>query len=383
MEDAHTGIAPPAPQNGTPRPVDLREIDDAIKQLRMERNVSSTQTYILNLVVFAGAEANADFAQSVAAAVAACYPSRAVIVHTVRGDEGRVDAAITVATDASGAYGHSGSEEIILHAVGDGVRQVAATALTLLIPDIPVVLWWPGESPFVHPTFNVLMDASDQLIVDSARFEDTLAMLERMQSLAHDEYAGVIFTDLAWLRVVAWRELTAQFFDAATTRPYLDNVQRVSITYAVQPGLSVQPVHALLLGSWLATRLGWEAVPNLRRLGREILLVLRQRETPVTIECSARPMADIPNGAILSVTLHAQAGDSGATFNLERSTDDANHIHATATIEGQPPQERVLPVGERDAADIICDEVSAVRRDHIYEEALRFLVHLTGSGAAR
>jgi len=375
-----------APVSGA-RAVDVREIEDALTQLWMSNQAggrSGMQAYILNLIVFAGSMVDPADVQSIAAKIGVLHPSRTIIVQTGGGEESRLRAWISAQCDYQTGGESGGSEQIVLEAAGDGVRQLPGTVIPLLIPDVPVVLWWPGDGLFNHPIFPSLMDASDQLVIDSSVYPDSLTVLSRLQSLATEEYPGVSMRDLVWARLTPWRELTAQFFDAPTTRPYLDGIHRVQVTYAQGPEDRINPEQSLLYASWLASRLEWEAIPNLRRLGRETMLVVRSGEAPITLEFSAQHAPDLPPGCLLSATLTAQFGESAASFAIRRA-DDREHTVATVDIVGQTPQERIVPMQEGSIADILADEVSTVRRDHVFDEALEVAVRLASprSGGAR
>lgn len=369
-----------------PRPVDVREIEDALSQLWMTGQAgghSTMQAYVLNLIVFAGATVDSSDAQSVAAIVGARHPSRTIILHTDDG-ETRLRAWISAQCEYLGAAEHGGSEQIVLEAAGDGVRQLPGTIIPLLIPEVPVVLWWPGEGLFNHPIFPAMMDASDQLIVDSSAFGDSLTILGRLHGLATEEYPGVALRDLVWARLTPWRELTAQFFDAPSSRPYLDGIHRVQVTYAQHAAGQYNPEQALLYVSWLASRLGWETIPNLRRFGRETMLVVRNGELPITFEFAAQSAPDLPPGCLLSTTLGAEAGESSATFVIRRA-EDREHIVVTAGVLGQTTQERIVPMQEATVAELLAGEVSTVRRDHVFDEALEVAVRLASprSGGSR
>lgn len=370
------------------RPVDVREIEDALTQLWMSNQGggrSGMQAYTLNLIVFAGSTVDPTEVQGIAAKIGVLHPSRTIVVQTAGGDtESRLRAWISAQCDYQAGSENGGSEQIVIEAAGDGIRQLPGTVIPLLIPDVPVVLWWPGDGLFNHPIFPSLMDASDQLVVDSSAYPDSLNVLSRLQSLATEEYPGVSMRDLVWARLTPWRELTAQFFDTPTTRPYLDGVHRVRVEYAQGAGSRFNPEQALLYASWLASRLEWEAIPNLRRLGRETMLVVRSGEAPITLEFSARDATDLPPGCLLSATLTAQAGESAATFAIRRA-DDREHTVVTMDILGQTTQERIVPMQEGSIADILADEVSTVRRDHVFDEALEVAVRLASprSGGAR
>lgn len=365
-----------------PRPVDVREIEDALTQLWMTGQGgghSAMQAYVLNLIVFAGSSVDASEAQRVAARVGARHPSRTIILHTDdAGEESRLRAWISAQCEYLGASDHGGSEQVVLEASGDGIRQLPGTVIPLLIPEVSVALWWPGEGLFNHPIFPAMMDASDQLIVDSSSFADSVTILGRLHALATEEYPGVALRDLVWARLTPWRELTAQFFDAPTSRPYLDGIHRVHVTYAQPATGQFNPEQALLYGSWLASRLGWETIPNLRRFGRETVLVVRNGELPITFEFSAQSVPDLPPGCLLSTTLNAEFGENSATFAIRRA-DDREHIVVTTDVFGQTMQERIVPMQEAAVADLLADEVSAVRRDHVFDEALAVAVRLASS----
>src|SRR5205823_5362245 len=71
-------------------------------------------------------------------------------------------------------------------------------------------------------------------------------------------WANVACSDMNWERLTRWREMVAQFFDGAQLRPYLDRINQVRIEFALSKrGGPVNRAQALMLGGWLASRLGW------------------------------------------------------------------------------------------------------------------------------
>lgn len=366
-----------APGNG-PHPVEVREIEDALTQLWMTNQTggrSSMQAYTLNLIIYDGSPAAESTAQEIATRIGQIHPSRTIILHIEEGGDSGLRAWVSAHCEYSGAVERSGSELIIIDAAGDSVRQLPGVVIPLLVPEVPVVLWWSGERVFNDPIFPALMDASDQLVFDSSTFPDSLQALTRLHALGTEEYPGVALRDLAWARLTPWRELTAQFFDAPPTRPYLDGIQQVEVAYASGAGERYNPGQALLYGSWLASRLAWETIPNLRRVGREMMVVMRDEEAPVTLAFSARHAPDLPPGCLLSVRLIAHAGDAIATFAIERARD-REHTVVTMTVQGQTPQERIVPMYEGSVTEILAGELSTVRRDHVYDEALEIAMRI-------
>jgi len=376
--DVTAGQAPAAPPNGKPRPVDVREIEDAISQLHMEHRDTGARAYILNLLVFTSG-ANVSLAHAISGQVCRNYPSRAIVMEADPVSDTTLEAAVTAQSDFADSANTMSSEQITLRAAGDAVSQLPAVVAPLLIPEIPVALCCLGDVPWGLPVFDSIMNTVDQLIVDSAQFSQPLAMTERMDAVAGDQWSGVTFNDLTWARLLPWREATAQFFDVPATRPALDAIQRVSVTYAAASGAETNPTKALLYSGWLASRLGWEAVRDLRRLGRDTMLVMRHGEIPVIVECNARNTDAVPNGDLLTVTITADPGDGTMIFHLDRS-EERHSFHATITHDGQTTDERTLPREERAPGDIVCDLVGSVRRDAVYEQALHLVVRLVGSG---
>src|SRR5260370_41685942 len=63
------------------------------------------------------------------------------------------------------------SEEISIVAGGDRVRRVPPLVNALLIPDMPVAVWWLGDLPNEHEAYvDALLEPADRLIVDSVYF---------------------------------------------------------------------------------------------------------------------------------------------------------------------------------------------------------------------
>jgi len=377
--DAASGAASALP-NGKPRSVDVREIEDAISQLHKEHRDTGARAYILNLLVFTSNRALVERAHAISAQVRNMFPCRTIVMEADPAGDTMLDASVTASPQSDAAVTGS-SEQITLRAAGSAVAQLPAVVAPILIPEIPVALCWLGDVPFGLPVFDSLMNTVDQLIVDSAQFAHPIATVERMHTMAGDQWSGVTFNDLAWARLLAWREATAQFFDPPATRPALDTIQRVTVTFAATPGAATNPTEVLLYTGWLASRLGWDAVPGLRRVGRDLMLVMRHSDAPVIVEGVTQQADAAHNGELLGVTLTADGSDGTMIFHL---TLDATQreFRATTTQNGQTLDTHTLPGEERSAGDMVCDIVGAVRRDGVYEQSLDFVVRLAGSDIA-
>src|SRR5207244_11385939 len=106
------------------------------------------------------------------------------------------------------------TERVILHAHGEPARHLASLAAPLLIPDLPVILWWPGRPQFDNPLFDDLCELADRLVVDTDEgFDD--ADLKRLLEVARRHKAQASIGDLNWARLIAWPHVAAQLLDVA------------------------------------------------------------------------------------------------------------------------------------------------------------------------
>jgi glucose-6-phosphate dehydrogenase assembly protein OpcA len=261
-----------------------------------------------------------DDAVDAASRTAGEHPSRILVVRRRPGSrETRLDAEVF----GSGERGPG--EVVILDLCGELADAAASVVLPLLVPDTPVVAYWPGTAPEV-PAADPLGALSQRRITDMSCARDPLARLR--------EIAGVYApgdTDLSWTRLTPWRSLIA----AALDQPYSD------ITGGVVAGIRGNP-SAELLAVWLSIRLG----------------ITVQREE------SAGP-------GLTEVRLHTRDGDIAI-----RRTDGRL---AMLRMPGWP--ERPIALKRRGLDDLMAEELRRLDPDDIYEEVLA-MVRAAPAGAA-
>ncbi|HEY0636519.1 MAG TPA: glucose-6-phosphate dehydrogenase assembly protein OpcA [Pseudonocardiaceae bacterium] len=242
------------------------------------------------------------------------HPCRVIVL--ARGAKraaARLDAQIRVGGDAGA------SEVIVLRLYGPLAEEGASATVPLLLPDAPVVAWWPREAPDV-PAEDPIGRLATRRITDAAASRNP----QRMLAHRRDSYADGD-TDLAWTRVTLWRGLLA----AA-----LDQPPHEEVTRAVVSGAADSPSTDLLAG-WLAARL----------------------RVPVI-----RAKADVPGG-LESVRLERRSGD----VTLSRPDGKVG----TLLQPGQP--QRRVALQRRPLRDCLSEELRRLDPDEIYEAALRAL----------
>ncbi|NUP15291.1 MAG: glucose-6-phosphate dehydrogenase assembly protein OpcA [Streptomyces sp.] len=243
------------------------------------------------------------------------HPSRTLVVikrhaRTPRDrTRSHLDAEVRVGADAGTG------ETVILRMYGEVSDHADSVVLPLLLPDAPVVVWWPVEAP-ENPSKDPLGALAQRRITDLYTTETPLADLEvRARSYAPGD------TDLAWTRLTPWRSMLAAALDQA----------RVPIVSAVVEAEADNPA-AELLARWLEARLHVTA------------------ERVVT----AGPV-------VTGVRL--------GTENGEIVIDRPEGPLATLTLPDQPS--RTLALKVRTTSELIAEELRRLDQDEMYAVALR------------
>jgi glucose-6-phosphate dehydrogenase assembly protein OpcA len=219
---------------------------------------------VLTLVVVTRSE-GAEEAIAAATDASREHPSRVLVV--VSGDpdgDTALDAQIRVGGDAGAG------EIVVLGLQGELADQGASVVVPLLLPDAPIVAWWPGESPerLGHDPIGRL---AQRRITDAAGCGDPMAALRVRARHHHDGD-----TDMAWTRITRWRALLAAALDLPPVQP---------VTSAVVRGAADSP-STDLLAAWLRTRL---ACPVEREVAGEAGLHSVELERPAGTVSLSRP----------------------------------------------------------------------------------------------
>ncbi|MPZ80414.1 MAG: glucose-6-phosphate dehydrogenase assembly protein OpcA [Actinophytocola sp.] len=225
----------------------------------------------------------------------------------------RLDAQIRVGGDAGA------SEVVVLRLYGALANEGASCVVPLLLPDAPVVAWWPFEAPAVPAKDPIGMLATRRITDAAASRNPTKALEARAKSYVDGD------TDLAWTRLTLWRAVLASALDLP---PY----ERV--TAATVSGEGDSP-SADLLAAWLAARLR---------------LPVRRLKAP-------------SGEGIVTVELERRSG----TVELHRPDGTVGEL----TQPGQPT--RRVALQRRPVRDCIAEELRRLDADEIYEAALKAL----------
>ena len=345
-----------------------------------EQGHSVARAAVLNLVVYADREVHARRAAASTSRLSDRHPSRAIIVLADRERDG-VDVALQLhchvpRPDETAQVCY---EQILARVNGDADERVASVIIPLLVPDLPIFLWWTGTPPHDTQRFDDLIALAERLIVDSADFALPAPTLARLADLAmthHGRKFGI--TDLNWTRLTPWRELVAAFFDVDTWRPCLDKIVGVRVGFGVDmDGRDIHPSQALLLVGWLASRLGWQRLDALApsEAGGLLFRMASADGAPVVVRVRPRFERGIEPGDTWGVRIQAKHGADLYEFVLKREPDP-RHVTAMVVVNGETRSRRVIPMPEPGIEELLREELSIVRRDRVFEDALHALVAL-------
>src|SRR5699024_6150491 len=194
----------------------------------------------------------------------------------------------------------------------------------LLLPDAPVVAWWPGAAPG-GVADSPIGHLAQRRITDASAHEDPHEALR----LLGESYAPGD-TDFAWTRLTLWRGQLAAVLD----QPPYEQITAVSVS-----GSADSP-STTLLAAWL------------------------QQQLQVPVECELTSAVS-GIGGIHGVHLERASG----TISLERPLSSI----ATLSIPGQPAQDIALP--RRNLRDCLAEELRRLDPDVLYGEVITSGLH--------
>ena len=221
--------------------------------------------------------------ESIEAANAASHehPSRVLAVTAVDAESAdvRLDAQVRVGGDAGAG------EVVALRLTGQLAGHADSVVIPFLLPDLPVVVWWPDIGPAV-PAQDPLGKLAIRRITDATNADDPLSAIKgRLPGYTAGD------TDLAWARITYWRALLASAVDQKPHEP---------IQSALVSGLRTEPALDIMAG-WLANcidgpvrRVVGELKVELERESETITLSRPQEGATATLSRTGRPDALVP-----------------------------------------------------------------------------------------
>ncbi|MEY4477445.1 MAG: hypothetical protein RJA31_949 [Actinomycetota bacterium] len=242
------------------------------------------------------------------------HPMRIIVISEV--PDGFTDVPLDAEIRLGGDAG--ASEVIILNAADELVVDPQGLINGLLLPDAPMVAWWPDSAPG-HMSETSLGRVAGHRIADTIYAENPVDLL---RTLAECYVPGDV--DLGWTRITQWRALFAATLDSGT---------HSEITGAVIRGAKNNSA-PILLASWFRSELG----------------------VPVVIELGEKD----PRGNIL----YAELTTADGPISIERTEPS----FALLKQPGQPDHTISLPF--RSLGDCLAEELRRLDADVVFGRVL-------------
>lgn len=262
-------------------------------------------------------------------------------------------------------------EQIYVQARGEAVKGLDNVVIPLIIPELPVFLWWRAGRFAPPPFLDQLLRVTNRVLVDSARFEEPevdLATLAR-QVGRFRKVDGLAFSDLNWARLTPCRELIAQNFDSSEACTCLPDLAEVSLEWAQGAGgEGSRTAQAFLLTAWLASRLGWHPVSRITASADPNRVIeFRNGDRPVRVQWVARSGAGSAS-TTLRIRLKTHS-DPPARFDVTESVQDKT-VRTRAELPGLSPLDRTTRLAPMGEVELVNEELKFPGRDSVYEAAL-------------
>ena len=223
-----------------------------------------------------------------------------------------LDAEVRFGADAGAG------EIIVLRPRGGLVHHPDTLVIPLLVPDAPVVAWWPTEAP-ANPSKDLLGAMARSRITDAMRSSNPLRTIEDLRRNRSPKNI-----DMSWTRLTVWRAMLATMLDQPPHLPI--------ISARVTGPKDFLPMD--MLAAWLRLKLG------------------------VSVAIEDDPNADAVTGVYLT--------RADGVLSLERpSTQKAIAVISTP---GQTPQSISVPA--RTLEECLSEELRRLDPDEVYAEVL-------------
>lgn len=338
------------------------------------------RTSVLTLVVVALRPETAERAMAIVNALASRHPSRAIVISPGDPDgPATFDAHLYAACQLSVASrAEVCTEEIFVKTGGELSQHLSTVVAPLLVHDLPVVLWWPDDTPFRSRQFRDLAEMSDGLLVDSGSFrDDGRAGLRGLLDTVNEGHA---VHDIGWARLALWRELLASLFDHPLLGTELSSIRHLRVDVS-RPTSRIRLSKAASFAGWLAAMLDWDVAEPLREVagGDRCTGTLRQGRRTVSVEVRAVRAGGGPSvpgtGSLMRVELELQRGRAQTRARVTRQAD---HLLATADWNGAQVVRRAGRLEPFEETPFLAEALDRTMKDQVFERALERAVALVG-----
>lgn len=332
--------------------VPLSRVDKALKEL-WETDSAKTRASLINFAIYTEDAAGLGRNMELLEAITAEHACRALLILNLpEAEQAGARAYINALCRPYQGQQVVCSEQIAFLLERGSAESVQNIVFAHLDSDLPLVVWWQGT--LTRHFDERLYSRIDTLILDSARWQDPAAELDALTGALASGTADFDVRDLSWTRSHFLRMALAGCFQDALALERLPRVTGIEITHAAG-----QRMAALLLGAWIAERLGAQPEDDgwtfQRATGGPLRLTLHER----------------PGGAALqSLELIGQ----DVRIRIYRGAD-SRFVHVCASCPDHEHEE-IYPADVESETELISEQLSRAGGRTLYAGMIPLLRRL-------
>jgi len=328
--------------------VPLARVDKALKEL-WDQDSAKTRSSLINFAIYT--EVGEDLVRNMELleSITAEHACRAILIlNKPEAPQPQARAYINALCRPYQGQQVICSEQIAFLLEQGNAQSVQNIVFAHLDSDLPLVVWWQGS---LSRNFEErLYSRIDTLIIDSSRWQDPAAEISALATALESETADFDVRDLSWTRSHFLRMALAGCFQDARALEHLPEVTQIHITHAVG-----QRMAALLLGGWIAHRLGGSPTKE--------LLFTREGASDIRLMLDEQPTGP----ALQSLTLSA----TNLKIHIYRDAD-SRFAHVCASCPGHEHEE-MYPADVESEADLIGEQLSRAGGRTLYARMIPLL----------
>lgn len=308
------------------------------------------------------------------------HPCRAILALALPSDEESLEAWVTARCRMIPGKKDKQicCEQITVRWQGQGTRNLASVVSPLQLVDLPTWLWWQ-EPEANKEMLGPFLPFVERLIVDTSFMDEKPSRLFDLRDVFNRMKIGGALFDLNWRRLLPWRQAIARAFEESLgilSLEELDLISAVTVGVAQPTGgdSKTYSTQALLLVSWLASRLSWKVLSVKKNAESEIDIVFQWSRKKIEVSLRSVPLDNVKPGTVCffaadfvgktkSLVVMQKEGCPGLEVELLEKTE----VHET------------LCMADKAAAELVVDVLDSPITGEIYAELLDLACELAGN----
>ncbi|MCB1210387.1 MAG: glucose-6-phosphate dehydrogenase assembly protein OpcA [Verrucomicrobiales bacterium] len=337
--------------------VPLAQVDKELKKL-WEADNAKTRASLINFAIYSEEVANLGRNNALLDGITAQHACRALMILS-RPTDGEPRARAWINALCRPYHGQQTvcCEQLSFLLDGGGAAQVQNIVFAHLDSDLPLVVWWQGT--LTRNFEERLSSRIATLIVDSATWANPCAEIDVLIDARERSGGKLDIRDLSWTRSHFVRLALAACFQDPIACASLPRIEEIAIRHA-----KGHRVAALLLGAWVAQRLGGQLDDRLP--GFQFQRAAGGPNISVTLE-------EVPSGNALQ-SLSLKGKDMSAVISRDA---DSPYVHVCGSC-GDHRQDEIFPADVETETELISEQLSRAGGTTLYSTMLPALRKMVG-----